>query len=168
MPPETFEKFYTSMVIWDEVMSSSVAEWLAKAGPGAIMVVVAGNGHIENRWGVPGRAERKTGLPYKSVVQEVGGEGEEDGIECVAKRADFAVRWAQSAPPKPKHPAVPKAPAKEEPVKEEPAKEEPAKEEPAKEEPAKDAPPTPEDEKAPEPAPTPAPDEPAPEKTPEK
>ncbi len=177
MPPETFEKFYTSMVIWDEVMSSSVASWLEQAGPGAIMVVVAGNGHIENRWGIPGRAERKTKLAYKSIVQEVGGAGEEDGIEVSAKRADFAVRWAPSAPPKPKHPEVPAAPK-------EPAKDAPAAEDPAKGEPAKDAPPapekgpegektpepapTPEGEKAPEPAPTPAPDSPAPEKTPEK
>jgi|GEM_PF-888297 len=156
MPAEKFERFYVAMVIWDEVMSSSVASWVEKAGPGATMVVVAGNGHVENRWGIPDRAQRRTKLPYKVIVQEVGGKGEEEGTELDPKRADFVVRWAESAPPKPKHPAVPAAPkdpakdapAPDAPAKAEPAKDEPAKEEPAKEEPAKDAPAAPE--KAPE------------------
>jgi len=138
MPAEKFERFYVAMVIWDEVMSSSVAGWLAKAGPGATMVVVAGNGHIENRWGVPDRAQRKTKLPYKSIVQEVGGKGEEDGTELDPKRADFVVRWAESAPPKPKHPAVPAAPKA------------PAPEAPPASEKTPDAPAAPEGEKAPE------------------
>ncbi len=138
MPAEKFERFYVAMVIWDEVMSSSVASWLLKAGPGAVMVVVAGNGHVENRWGVPDRAQRKTKLPYKVIVQEVGGKGEEERTELDPMRADFVVRWAESAPPKPKHPPIPAAP--KEPAKDVPAPDAPAAPEKAPEKPAEKAP----------------------------
>ena len=108
MKPEAFERMYTAMVIWDETMSSNVAAWLEKAGPGSRMVVVAGNGHIADRYGVPGRAARKSKAPYATIVQEVRRGQTERRSDTTY--ADFTVWWEESAPPKPPPPAKPAAP----------------------------------------------------------
>ncbi len=108
MKPEAFERMYTAMVIWDETMSSNVAAWLEKAGPGSRMVVVAGNGHIADRYGVPGRAARKSKAPYATIVQEVRRGQTERRSDTTY--ADFTVWWEESAPPKPPAPVQPAAP----------------------------------------------------------
>jgi uncharacterized iron-regulated protein len=122
MPPERFERFYLSMVIWDEVMSTGVANWLAKNGPDARVVVVAGNGHVADRFGVAGRAGRKTGRPYASVVQYLVRSGGKDAAEeagdedrTTVRHADYSAWWNASAPPKKAKPA-PKPAAPEKPV----------------------------------------------------
>ncbi|MFO0931528.1 MAG: ChaN family lipoprotein [Planctomycetota bacterium] len=105
MKPDAFERMYTAMVIWDETMSSNVAAWLEKAGPGSRMVVVAGNGHIADRYGVPARAARKSQAPYATIVQEVRRGQTERRSDTTY--ADFTVWWEESAPPKPPAPAKP-------------------------------------------------------------
>lgn len=119
MPQETFERFYTAMVVWDETMSSSVADWLKQAGEGARMVVVAGNGHIADRFGIPARAARKTGKPYLIVVTRVrpapGEASPEDGLgRTDVTYGDYSAWFLPSAPPKPapapKKPGTPAAP----------------------------------------------------------
>jgi uncharacterized iron-regulated protein len=119
MPAEAFERFYTAMVVWDETMSSSVADWLKQAGDGARIVVVAGNGHVADRFGIPARAARKTGKPYLTVVTRVTpAHGEEDPEEGLGRMdvtyADYSAWFLPSAPPKPpapaKKPETPKAP----------------------------------------------------------
>lgn len=108
MKSEAFERMYTAMVIWDETMSSNVAAWLEKAGPGSRMVVVAGNGHIADRYGVPARAARKSKAPYATIVQEVRRGQTERRADTTY--ADYTVWWDESAPPKPPAPAKPAAP----------------------------------------------------------
>ncbi|MBL9086027.1 MAG: ChaN family lipoprotein [Planctomycetia bacterium] len=105
MKPDAFERMYTAMVIWDETMSSNVAAWLEQAGPGSRMVVVAGNGHIADRYGVPARAARKSKAPYATIVQEVRRGQTERRSDTTY--ADFTVWWDESAPPKPPAPAKP-------------------------------------------------------------
>lgn len=108
MKADAFERMYTAMVIWDETMSSNVAAWLEKAGPGSRMVVVAGNGHIADRYGIPARAARKSKAPYATIVQEVRrGQAQ---WRTDTTWADFTVWWDESAPPKP--PPAPKPAAK--------------------------------------------------------
>lgn len=116
MKADAFERMYTSMVIWDETMSSSAAAWLEKAGEGARMVVVAGNGHIADRYGIPGRAARKTNKPYLSIVQEVVPANGEGGrpLRFDTTYADYTAWWRPSsvpmpAAPKPKAPPAPDA-----------------------------------------------------------
>jgi uncharacterized iron-regulated protein len=110
MPAERFERFYLAMVIWDEVMSSSVATWLAANGPDARVVVIAGNGHVADRWGIPARAERKSGRSSLVVVQRTLGDEEGSSDDAPAafplSRADYTVFWSPSGPP-PK-PATPR------------------------------------------------------------
>ncbi len=110
MKADAFERMYTSMVIWDETMSSNVAAWLEKAGPGSRMVVVAGNGHIADRYGIPARAARKSKAPYLTIVQEVRRGQTERRADTTY--ADFSVWWDESAPPKPVAPAKPAIPGK--------------------------------------------------------
>jgi uncharacterized iron-regulated protein len=110
MPKDRFERFYTAQVIWEETMSSSVAEWLAANGPNARMVVVVGSGHVADRFGVPARAEKKSGRPYATVVCEVTDPAAEPDADAEPARldktyADFTAWFAPSAPPKPKKPA---------------------------------------------------------------
>lgn len=105
MKPDAFERMYTAMVIWDETMSSSVAGWLERAGPGSRMVVVAGNGHVADRFGIPARAARKSGAPYVSIVQET--RRGQTSWRTDTTYADMTVWWDESAPPRP----APKPPA---------------------------------------------------------
>ncbi|NOX20256.1 MAG: PDZ domain-containing protein, partial [Nitrospirae bacterium] len=54
----SFDNFYYSQLLWDETMASTIVSAL-KNHPDAQMVVIAGNGHVRNAWGVPGRIERR-------------------------------------------------------------------------------------------------------------
>ena len=116
MPADTFERFYTAQVIWEETMSSSVAEWLLANGPSAHMVVVAGDGHIADRFGVPARAAKKSQRPYLTVVSLVvePDDGKPHPAEPSLRRdvryADYTAYFAPSAPAAPPKPSAPKSP----------------------------------------------------------
>jgi len=72
-----FERFYRAMCLWDDVMADSVVRWFLTAPKDGQLVVLAGRGHIANRYGVPGRVFRRTGRPYATVVPvEAGGAGD--------------------------------------------------------------------------------------------
>ena len=116
MPKDKFERFYTAQVIWEETMSSSVADWLNSNGKGnPHMVVVVGAGHVADRFGVPARAQKKSGRPYLTVVCEVTDPAAPPSADDEPPRldkpyADFTAWFLPSAPPKPAKPAA--APAK--------------------------------------------------------
>lgn len=78
-----FEDFYLAQCIWDEGMAEAVASGLGEE----TMVVLAGNGHIQYRHGIPERAARRNALPYRSVVLLAG----EGGFDPEA--ADYTVRF---------------------------------------------------------------------------
>ena len=58
-----FDYFYEAQCLWDETMAESIARQM----PPGIMVVLAGNGHIVNKFGIPQRAFRRTSLSYRTV-----------------------------------------------------------------------------------------------------
>ena len=60
-----FEYFFQSQLLWDETMARSVVEALRRY-PDSQMVVLAGNGHLQYSWGVPGRVSRM--MDVSSVV----------------------------------------------------------------------------------------------------
>lgn len=58
-----FEDFYMAQCAWDEVMAESIASDLGTQQ----IVVLAGNGHIQYKYGIPERAFRRTGAPFRTI-----------------------------------------------------------------------------------------------------
>ncbi len=63
-----FDSFYRAMCLWDDVMADSIVKWFRDQSGNAQMVVLAGARHIGHRNGIPGRAYRRNGKPYASLV----------------------------------------------------------------------------------------------------
>ena len=58
-----FEDFYAAQCAWEDGMAQTVADNLDKAN----MVVLAGNGHIQRKFGIPDRAFKRTRAPFATV-----------------------------------------------------------------------------------------------------
>ena len=71
-----FEDFYLAQCVWEDVMAESVARAL---GSGR-MVVLAGNGHLQFKYGIPDRAFERTGAPFRTVFLASRGEAPAAGI----------------------------------------------------------------------------------------
>jgi uncharacterized iron-regulated protein len=70
---ENFTYFYEAQCTWEDAMARAVAE---NIGSGK-MVVLAGNGHIIRKFGIPNRAFARTRAPFKTIyLATVGGEAE--------------------------------------------------------------------------------------------
>jgi aminopeptidase N len=65
----SFENFYQSQIIWDEIMAQNIDEFM-KSHPEYRMVVLAGSGHIAYGSGIPKRAYRRNGLDYAIILNE--------------------------------------------------------------------------------------------------
>lgn len=63
----SFDNFYRSQVIWDEIMAESVDGYL-RENPGRRMVVIAGGGHFAFGSGIPERGRRRNGLTYAIIL----------------------------------------------------------------------------------------------------
>ena len=60
---EDFENFYMAQCVWEDKMAESIALNL----DGRPMVVIAGNGHIRNKFGIPDRAYKRTLVPFLTI-----------------------------------------------------------------------------------------------------
>ena len=58
-----FDDFYMVQSVWDEKMAESIAVNLNQEK----MVVLAGNGHIQYKYGIPDRAFRRTGASFRTL-----------------------------------------------------------------------------------------------------
>jgi len=58
-----FEDFYLAQCVWEDAMAEAAAIHL---GDG-MMVVLAGNGHIQYKYGIPERVFKRNGLPYRTI-----------------------------------------------------------------------------------------------------
>ncbi|MDX1763252.1 MAG: ChaN family lipoprotein [bacterium] len=65
-----FENFFQSQILWDETMAQSVVEALKKY-PGAPVVVLAGNGHLQYSWGIPDRVKRLSGAKTAVMLNDI-------------------------------------------------------------------------------------------------
>ena len=83
-----FEHFYTAQCVWEDVMAESVAR---HASADKTMVVIIGNGHIVNKYGVPARAHRLSGLHYLTVIPVTAGQ------EIDLSEGDYF--WVTEPPP---------------------------------------------------------------------
>jgi uncharacterized iron-regulated protein len=95
MDAEKFERFYLVMCLWDGVMADGVVRWFRSAPPDGQILVLAGSGHIANRYGIPGRAFARNGKPYRTLVPVTDGDRE----VFAEAYADFV--WVMPAPPAP-------------------------------------------------------------------
>jgi uncharacterized iron-regulated protein len=71
-----FEDFYLAQCVWEDVMAESVAEITGADH----VVVLAGNGHIQHRYGIPDRAFKRNALAYRTIYQAAPGEEVEPSI----------------------------------------------------------------------------------------
>ncbi|MFO7708604.1 MAG: ChaN family lipoprotein [Desulfobacterales bacterium] len=58
-----FDDFYMAQCVWDEAMAEAAAACM----PTGQMVILAGNGHIQYKYGIPERLHRRTGLAYRTI-----------------------------------------------------------------------------------------------------
>jgi uncharacterized iron-regulated protein len=65
-----FEDFYLAQCVWEEVMAESVAEIIGVDR----VVVLAGNGHIQFKYGIPERAFKRNAAAYRTIYQASPGE----------------------------------------------------------------------------------------------
>lgn len=74
-----FEDFYAAQCAWEDGMARSVADNLGKG----IMVVIAGNGHIIRKFGIPDRAFKRSRAAFKTVYLAT------PGMEASVEDGDF-------------------------------------------------------------------------------
>jgi len=58
-----FENFYAAQSVWEDAMAEAIAENLDNY----VMVVLAGNGHIQFKYGIPDRAFKRTGATFTTI-----------------------------------------------------------------------------------------------------
>ena len=61
---ENFEYFYAAQCVWEDVMAQSIADHL-RDNP---MLVLAGHGHIIQKFGIPDRAYVLTDASFKTIM----------------------------------------------------------------------------------------------------
>ena len=85
-----FENFYMAQCVWEDTMAESIALNLGQHP----MVVIAGNGHIRNKFGIPDRAYKRTRVPFRTI-----------SLIPTGGRADLAFAdYIWVTPPDEKHP----------------------------------------------------------------
>ena len=60
---EDFDSFYAAQCAWEDGMAQAIADNLADN----TFVVIAGNGHIVRKFGIPNRAYARTGVPFRTI-----------------------------------------------------------------------------------------------------
>ncbi len=66
---DDFMYFLQSQTLWDETMAASAAGFL-NTHPDHKLVVLAGNGHVRFKYGIPQRLYRRIKAPYSVIVQD--------------------------------------------------------------------------------------------------
>mgnify|MGYP006292594193 CR=1 FL=1 len=89
-PGFVFENFYEAQVIWDETMAETVAQTMTSSTAPKRMVVIAGSGHIEYRFGIPERAARRGAEPFRTVLPIVW-DDLEDAPETLDRLVDESI-----------------------------------------------------------------------------
>jgi uncharacterized iron-regulated protein len=61
---------YQAQILWDETMAKTTADYL-KTHPKTIMIVLAGNGHLEYSVGIPDRVKRRIDINKTVILQDI-------------------------------------------------------------------------------------------------
>lgn len=54
-----FSRFYEAQIVWDETMADTAVKFMATHPEDLAILIVVGRGHVERRWGIPSRIERR-------------------------------------------------------------------------------------------------------------
>ena len=75
-----FDDFYMVQSVWEDAMAEAIAENLNDD----VMVVLAGNGHIQYKYGIPDRAFRRTDASFRTIyLASIGSEVERDVADYI-------------------------------------------------------------------------------------
>jgi uncharacterized iron-regulated protein len=75
-----FEDFYMVQAVWEDAMAQMVAQNLKDS----VMVVLAGNGHIQYKYGIPDRAFKRSGASFRTIyLAQAGSEVELDVADYI-------------------------------------------------------------------------------------
>jgi len=66
---QDFNLFYQAQTLWDETMAET-AQYFLERFPYHKLVVLAGNGHIRKKYGIPERLHRRVGEAYTAILQD--------------------------------------------------------------------------------------------------
>jgi len=66
---EDFNYFYQAQVLWDETMAETAYQFLQRT-PHQKLIVLAGNGHLRFRYGIPKRLHRRTRVSSAVILQD--------------------------------------------------------------------------------------------------
>ncbi len=69
--PKDFMYFLQAQVLWDETMAQTAHRYLRNHSSQKL-VILAGNGHLRFRYGIPSRLFRRNQMPYKVFLQDDG------------------------------------------------------------------------------------------------
>ncbi len=67
---QDFDNFYAAQCTWEDGMAQAVADNLGND----TMVVIAGNGHIVRKFGIPNRAYKRSKAPFRTIYMATPGE----------------------------------------------------------------------------------------------
>ncbi len=68
-PHRKFEYFLQSQAIWDEKMAESAQKFLLK-NPDTKLIILAGNGHLRYKYGIPNCLYRRNHYPFSVILQD--------------------------------------------------------------------------------------------------
>lgn len=99
-----FEFFYEAQCVWED----SMAEAISRALNNKRMAVIAGNGHIAHKFGIPDRAFKRTNASFRTVMPLVAGtEVESDAADYIwVTRAETQTHESRMFPGGPGRPVV--------------------------------------------------------------
>lgn len=84
----SFERFFTTQVLWDETMAETIAQFITP-NPDYQVVVIAGKGHIIYGYGIPSRVARRINTPDFLQHSLLFGVAEDGKLEGENRIADF-------------------------------------------------------------------------------
>ncbi|MCJ7772230.1 MAG: ChaN family lipoprotein [Desulfobacterales bacterium] len=68
---DDFENFYATQCVWEDTMAEAIARNVTDGK----MIIIAGNGHIIQKFGIPDRAYKRTGASFRTLfLSPVGNE----------------------------------------------------------------------------------------------
>jgi uncharacterized iron-regulated protein len=93
---DRFERFFQAQVLWDETMAARIAQQLRQQ-PDKLVVVLAGQGHLVYRYGIPDRVERRIPNAIQQTVLLLSLDSEMPRQDQAGRAiADFV--WTPSSP----------------------------------------------------------------------